>query len=62
MRLYVCMYICIYHKKNLFGAQRGEISSSKELMALLPSVWRKKEGSPERGELGEVTLELFLES
>jgi hypothetical protein len=31
-------------------------------MALLASVWRKKEGPLKRGDLGEGTLELSFES
>lgn len=44
----------------MLEAQRGGVSSPKELTALLPFVWRKKEGPPKRGELGDVSLEGLL--
>lgn len=54
------IYLFIILKKNVLGAHRGGISSPKELTALLPFVWRKKEGPPKRGELGDVSLEGLL--
>lgn len=58
MRFYLFIYLSF--KKNVLGARRGGVSSPKELTALLPFEWRKKEGPPKRGELGDVSLEGLL--
>lgn len=58
MRFYLFIYLSF--KKKVLGARRGGVSSPKELMALLLFVWRKKEGPPKRGELGDVSLEGLL--
>lgn len=58
MRFYLFIYLSF--KKKVLEAQRGGVSSPKELTALLPFVWRKKEGPPKRGELGDVSLEGLL--
>lgn len=61
MRFYLFVYLLFKEKKLVWGSE-GRVSSPKELMALLPFVWRKKEGAPERGELGDVSLEASFES
>lgn len=59
-----CEVLLIYlsFKKKVLEARRGGVSSPKELTALLLFVWRKKEGPPKKGELGDVNLEGLLKA